>query len=58
MRVDYGSTVGAFDHVTPDIAIYQNEILGPVLVVRTNMYTEAINLVHQDPYGIGTAAFS
>ena len=48
-----------FDHVTPDMTIYREEIFGPVLVVvRADTYTEAINLVNKNPYGNGTAVFT
>ena len=48
-----------FDHVTPDMTIYRDEIFGPVLVVvRTSTYSEAIELVNQNTYGNGTAVFT
>jgi malonate-semialdehyde dehydrogenase (acetylating)/methylmalonate-semialdehyde dehydrogenase len=48
-----------FDHVKPDMTIYKDEILGPVLVVlRVNTLDEAIKLVNQNPYGNGTAIFT
>lgn len=48
-----------FDHVTPDMAIYQEEIFGPVLaVVRVETYAEAIALINANPYGNGTALFT
>ena len=48
-----------FDHVTPQMEIYKNEIFGPVLVVlRTNSLEEAIALVNRNPYANGTAIFT
>jgi len=48
-----------FDHVTPQMEIYRNEIFGPVLVVlRKNTLEEAIELVNQNPYANGTAIFT
>ncbi|SCF03478.1 CoA-acylating methylmalonate-semialdehyde dehydrogenase [Micromonospora mirobrigensis] len=48
-----------FDHVTPDMSIYTDEIFGPVLgVVRVGSYDEAVELVNANPYGNGTAIFT
>jgi malonate-semialdehyde dehydrogenase (acetylating)/methylmalonate-semialdehyde dehydrogenase len=48
-----------FDHVTPHMSIYTDEIFGPVLtVVRARSYDEAIALVNANPYGNGTAIFT
>ena len=48
-----------FDHVTPDMAIYRDEIFGPVLdVVRVDTYEEAIALINDNPWGNGTAVFT
>jgi malonate-semialdehyde dehydrogenase (acetylating)/methylmalonate-semialdehyde dehydrogenase len=48
-----------FDHVTPEMSIYTDEIFGPVLsVVRTETYDEALALVNANPYGNGTAIFT
>jgi malonate-semialdehyde dehydrogenase (acetylating)/methylmalonate-semialdehyde dehydrogenase len=48
-----------FDHVTPQMEIYKNEIFGPVLVVlRVNSMEEAIALVNRNPYANGTAIFT
>jgi malonate-semialdehyde dehydrogenase (acetylating) / methylmalonate-semialdehyde dehydrogenase len=48
-----------FDHVTPEMSIYQDEIFGPVLsVVRAESYDEALELVNANPYGNGTAIFT
>jgi malonate-semialdehyde dehydrogenase (acetylating)/methylmalonate-semialdehyde dehydrogenase len=48
-----------FDRVTPDMAIYQDEIFGPVLVVlRVETLEQAIDLVNRNPYGNGTAIFT
>ncbi|MBX7266146.1 CoA-acylating methylmalonate-semialdehyde dehydrogenase [Micromonospora sp. Llam7] len=48
-----------FDHVTPDMSIYTDEIFGPVLsVLRVGSYDEAVALVNASPYGNGTAIFT
>jgi malonate-semialdehyde dehydrogenase (acetylating) / methylmalonate-semialdehyde dehydrogenase len=48
-----------FDHVTPEMKIYQDEIFGPVLVVlRAKTLNEAIDLVNRNPYGNGVALFT
>ena len=51
--------VTLLDHVTTDMACYRDEIFGPVLsVVRVDTYDEAVELVHTNPYGNGTAIFT
>ena len=48
-----------FDHVTPEMSIYTDEIFGPVLsVVRVRSYEDAVELVNANPYGNGTAIFT
>ena len=48
-----------FDHVTPEMPIYTDEIFGPVLsVVRAASYESALELVNANPYGNGTAIFT
>jgi len=48
-----------FDSVTPDMAIYRDEIFGPVLaVVRVDSYAEAIRLLAENPYANGAAIFT
>lgn len=48
-----------FDHVTPSMTIYQEEIFGPVLcVVRVKTYEEGLMLVDAHPYGNGVAIFT
>jgi malonate-semialdehyde dehydrogenase (acetylating) / methylmalonate-semialdehyde dehydrogenase len=48
-----------FDHVTPQMEIYKNEIFGPVLVVlRAKTLEEAIELINKNPYANGTAIFT
>src|SRR5512138_206992 len=48
-----------FDHVTPEMSIYREEIFGPVLVVlRAASLDEALDLVNRNPYGNGTAIFT
>ena len=48
-----------FDHVTPDMEIYQKEIFGPVLsVVRADSYEEALGHAMDNEYGNGTAIFT
>ena len=51
--------VTLLDHVTTDMSCYREEIFGPVLsVVRVDTYDEAVELVHTNPYGNGTAIFT
>lgn len=48
-----------FDHVTPLMKIYQEEIFGPVLViVRVYDFEQALALINQNPYGNGTTIFT
>lgn len=48
-----------FDRVTPDMAIYQEEIFGPVLgIIRVATFAEAVELINANPYGNGTAIFT
>jgi malonate-semialdehyde dehydrogenase (acetylating)/methylmalonate-semialdehyde dehydrogenase len=51
--------VTLFDHVKPEMTIYQEEIFGPVLgMVRTATYDEALALINSHKYGNGTAIFT
>jgi malonate-semialdehyde dehydrogenase (acetylating)/methylmalonate-semialdehyde dehydrogenase len=51
--------VTLFDHVTPSMDIYQEEIFGPVLgIVRAATYDEALGLVNSHKYANGTAIFT
>ena len=48
-----------FDKVRPEMEIYKEEVFGPVLsTVRVNDYQEALDLIHNNPYGNGTAIFT
>ncbi|GJD98647.1 CoA-acylating methylmalonate-semialdehyde dehydrogenase [Methylobacterium isbiliense] len=48
-----------FDHVTPEMRIYKEEIFGPVLsVVRAKDYAEALRLPSEHEYGNGVAIFT
>ncbi|MGX7708197.1 CoA-acylating methylmalonate-semialdehyde dehydrogenase [Methylobacterium sp. Gmos1] len=48
-----------FDHVTPEMRIYKEEIFGPVLsVVRAKDYAEALRLPNEHEYGNGVAIFT
>jgi malonate-semialdehyde dehydrogenase (acetylating)/methylmalonate-semialdehyde dehydrogenase len=48
-----------FDHVTPGMRVYREEIFGPVLcVVRAEDHDEALRLVNENPYGNGVAVFT
>jgi malonate-semialdehyde dehydrogenase (acetylating)/methylmalonate-semialdehyde dehydrogenase len=56
-----GNFVGGclFDHVTPDMDIYKQEIFGPVLsVVRAKTYEEALDLPMKHEYGNGVAIYT
>jgi len=51
--------VTLFDHVTPEMSIYTEEIFGPVLgMVRAKTYDEAVALINAHQYGNGTAIFT
>jgi malonate-semialdehyde dehydrogenase (acetylating) / methylmalonate-semialdehyde dehydrogenase len=48
-----------FDHVTPEMSIYTDEIFGPVLsVLRVDSYEDGVKLINDNPYGNGTALFT
>lgn len=48
-----------FDHVTPEMTIYKEEIFGPVLaIVRVKDYAEALQLINDHEFGNGTAIFT
>ena len=48
-----------FDHVTPEMEIYKEEIFGPVLgIVRVATYDQALALINGHQYGNGTAIFT
>lgn len=48
-----------FDHVTPDMRIYKEEIFGPVLgCVRVKDLKEAVDLINAHEFGNGVACFT
>lgn len=48
-----------FDHVTPAMRIYKEEIFGPVLsCVRAKDFAEAVQLVNDHEYGNGVSCFT
>jgi malonate-semialdehyde dehydrogenase (acetylating) / methylmalonate-semialdehyde dehydrogenase len=48
-----------FDHVTPNMSIYRDEIFGPVLVcVRVASLEEAISLIDGHEYGNGVSCYT
>ncbi len=48
-----------FDHVTPEMTIYKEEIFGPVLcIVRVPDFATALDLVNAHEYGNGTAIYT
>ncbi|HWK43485.1 MAG TPA: CoA-acylating methylmalonate-semialdehyde dehydrogenase [Stellaceae bacterium] len=48
-----------FDHVTPDMTIYREEIFGPVLAcIRVPHFEEALRLVNDHEYGNGVSLFT
>jgi malonate-semialdehyde dehydrogenase (acetylating)/methylmalonate-semialdehyde dehydrogenase len=48
-----------FDDVKPGMSIYRDEIFGPVLVnLRAGSLDEALEILHANPYGNGTAIFT
>ncbi|WEG10132.1 CoA-acylating methylmalonate-semialdehyde dehydrogenase [Microbacterium horticulturae] len=47
------------DEVKPGMAVYDEEVFGPVLsVVRVDSYDEAVQMINDNPYGNGTAIFT
>jgi len=51
--------VTLFDHVTPDMKIYQEEIFGPVLgIVYADTFDEGLKLINDHKYANGTAVFT
>ncbi|AIS18332.1 methylmalonate-semialdehyde dehydrogenase [Pseudomonas rhizosphaerae] len=48
-----------FDHVTPQMRIYKEEIFGPVLcIVRVDSLEQAMQLINEHEYGNGTCIFT
>ena len=48
-----------FDHVSPDMDIYRQEIFGPVLsTVRAGSFEEAVKLIHDHEYANGVSIFT
>ncbi|XKE46871.1 CoA-acylating methylmalonate-semialdehyde dehydrogenase [Halomonas organivorans] len=48
-----------FDHVTPEMRIYREEIFGPVLgILRVDSWEEALELINAHEYANGTAIFT
>jgi malonate-semialdehyde dehydrogenase (acetylating) / methylmalonate-semialdehyde dehydrogenase len=48
-----------FDHITPEMKIYKEEIFGPVLAcVRVKDFAEAVNLINAHEFGNGVACFT
>nr|WP_298148238.1 CoA-acylating methylmalonate-semialdehyde dehydrogenase [uncultured Pseudomonas sp.] len=48
-----------FDHVSPEMRIYKEEIFGPVLcIVRVNSLEDAMQLINDHEYGNGTCIFT
>ena len=48
-----------FDHVTPDMTIYKEEIFGPVLsIVRVDDFESALKLINAHEFGNGVSLFT
>ncbi|MGC4027716.1 MAG: CoA-acylating methylmalonate-semialdehyde dehydrogenase [Steroidobacteraceae bacterium] len=48
-----------FDHVTPDMRIYKEEIFGPVLaVVRVKTFSEAVDIINAHEFGNGVSCYT
>jgi malonate-semialdehyde dehydrogenase (acetylating)/methylmalonate-semialdehyde dehydrogenase len=48
-----------FDHVTPEMTIYKEEIFGPVLAcVRVKDFAQAVNLINAHEFGNGVSCFT
>ena len=51
--------VSLVDNVKPGMAVYDDEIFGPVLsVVRVDTYDDGLRLINDNQYGNGTAIFT
>ena len=51
--------VSLLDNVKPEMDCYRNEIFGPVLeVVRVPTYTDAVQVIEDNPYANGTAIYT
>jgi len=51
--------VSLLDRVTTDMAVYRDEVFGPVLsVVRVDTYEEGVRMIADNPYGNGAAIFT
>ncbi len=58
-REGYYLRPSLFDGVTPEMAIYRDEIFGPVLcVLRVPTFEDAVELVNASPYANGAAIFT
>ncbi|QKV54756.1 CoA-acylating methylmalonate-semialdehyde dehydrogenase [Comamonas antarctica] len=58
---DHGFWLGGtlFDHVTPEMRIYKEEIFGPVLAcVRVPDFAQAVDLVNAHEFGNGVSCFT
>ncbi len=48
-----------FDHVTPEMKIYREEIFGPVLsIVRAADYDDALTMINEHEFGNGVSVFT
>jgi len=48
-----------FDHATPEMRVYKEEIFGPVLTMtRVDTFDQAVKLINDHEYGNGTAIFT
>jgi malonate-semialdehyde dehydrogenase (acetylating)/methylmalonate-semialdehyde dehydrogenase len=48
-----------FDHVTPEMKIYKEEIFGPVLgIIRASDFNTALTLVNEHEFGNGATIFT
>ncbi|MNQ29351.1 Methylmalonate-semialdehyde dehydrogenase [acylating] [compost metagenome] len=59
--LENGFWLGAtlFDHVTPEMSIYREEIFGPVLAcVRVHDFAEAVRLINSHEFGNGVSCFT
>jgi malonate-semialdehyde dehydrogenase (acetylating)/methylmalonate-semialdehyde dehydrogenase len=51
--------VTLFDHVTPEMQVYQEEIFGPVFgIVYADTFDEGLKLINDHKYANGTAVFT
>ncbi|MFF7708663.1 CoA-acylating methylmalonate-semialdehyde dehydrogenase [Pseudomonas sp. NPDC007930] len=59
LKAGFWTGATLFDHVTPEMSIYREEIFGPVLsCVRVRDFGEAVELINAHEFGNGVSCFT